>query len=248
MEKLVSKSKTNARQQYAAFGALSLAVVALTGILTLLQDTITKPYLGIIPGNPAGFFQPFIGSVQPLLAITLVAVVGVASLGLLRSRGGFEIYTMRGTLRGVAVAAAIATAFGIVMIVADLTFSRQPADINVPPPWSWLFYPVIAYAVEILFHVIPLALLLAVLGPLFKQLNMPGLVWLCILLVSLLEPLVQTRLLGMSAYVGLHVFAFTLAQLYVFRRYDFISMYTFRIAYYVVWHIIWGYLRLQGLG
>jgi len=245
-------STTNEWQQYAAFGVLSLAVAALTGILLMSRDTITKSFLGIVPGNPAGFFPPFIGSIHPLLAFALVAVVGVASLGLLHSRGWFEIYTMKGSLQGVVVAAIIATLFGIEIVFAEITnIIRMPADMNVPPPWSLLFYPIIAYAVEILFHVLPLALLLAVLDSLFKKMNMPDLIWLCIFVISLLEPTYQ--IMGKSfswaqAYVALHVFAINFFQLYIFRLYDFISMYSFRIIYYMYWHIIWGYLRLQWLG
>lgn len=43
----------------------------------------------------------------------------------------------------------------------------------------------------------------------------------------------QTSLSWAEAYVGLQVFAINLAQLSVFRRYDFISMYSFRLIYYV---------------
>jgi hypothetical protein len=28
-------------------------------------------------------------------------------------------------------------------------------------------------------------------------------------------------------------------------RYGFLSMYAFRLVYYLHWHIVWGYLRLQ---
>ena len=78
--------------------------------------------------------------------------------------------------------------------------------------------------------------------------------WLCLLLVALVEPFFQMRwgfagrpLSWAEAYVGLHVFAINVLQLYVFRRYDFISMYSLRLFYYLYWHIIWGYLRLQWL-
>ena len=55
------------------------------------------------------------------------------------------------------------------------------------------------------------------------------------------------RKLGSSAYVAAFVFVFTLVELYIYRRYDFVSMYSFRLAFYIWWHIIWGYLRLQWL-
>ncbi len=38
-----------------------------------------------------------------------------------------------------------------------------------------------------------------------------------------------------------------LLQLYIFRRYDFIAMYLFRVACYLEWHILLGYVRLQVL-
>jgi hypothetical protein len=51
--------------------------------------------------------------------------------------------------------------------------------------------------------------------------------------------------LALSVYTWFHVFAMAFLQLYVFRRYDFVSMYTFRLVYYMFWHIGWGYLRLR---
>ncbi len=239
-------------KQYIAFGVLSLVVIGLTAILSLSRVTFAQPYRGIVRVNPAGFFHSFFGSINPLLAVAVIAVIGVASLGFLQSRGWFEIFTMKGTLRGMAVSALIATLFGIEVMIAETTnIFRLPADTNVPLPWSLLFYPAIGYVVEIVFHAIPLTLLLAVLGPLFKKLNMPGLIWLCILVVSLLEPIFQVRLEQSfslaQAYIGLHIFAINFLQLYVFRRYDFFSMYSFRLFYYMYWHIIWGTLRLQWL-
>jgi hypothetical protein len=38
-----------------------------------------------------------------------------------------------------------------------------------------------------------------------------------------------------------------LVQLTLFRRYDFLTMYAFRLVYYLVWHVAWGHLRLQVL-
>jgi hypothetical protein len=68
------------------------------------------------------------------------------------------------------------------------------------------------------------------------------------------EPIFQMGL-GMSVqplswlaiYVGLHVFAFNLVQMYVWRRYDFVTMSTMRLVYYLQWHIVWGSVRLQWL-
>ena len=221
------------RRQYLAFGILSLVAVGFTAILSLSQDG-------------ARFFEVYFGSIPPPLAVALAALGGFGSLGFLLSRGGFEIYTSR-SVRGVGLSAAIATLFGVWQIGADLLVTRFPKDINVPSPQSWLFYPAIGYVVEVFFHALPLALLLAVLGRSTKKSNPTIVIWLCIVFVSSLEPVLVHIRMGASAYVGVFVFVFTVVELHVFRRYDFISMYSFRLAFYMWWHITWGYMRLQWL-
>jgi len=143
---------------------------------------------------------------------------------------------------------AFATLFAVVIILADLmvVFPYQ----HVPPPQSLLFYPTMAYVAEIVFHTLPLAILLALLGPLFKGRNSTKLLWLCIILASCPEPIFQLSWLSSEiafswadAYVGLHVFVFNVLQLSIFRRYDFVSMYACRLVYYLYWHVIWGSVR-----
>jgi hypothetical protein len=218
-----------------ALALVSLVAAGATGILCLFRSTC---------------FRPYFGTINPLLAVALIIVLGTACLRLLHSRGWFEIYT-RATPAGVILSTALASLFAVSAILADCVI-RFPQDMNVPPPWSVLFYPAMAYVAEILFHVLPLALLLIWLRTIFKRVNPHTLVWSCILLVSCIEPVFQvpartpeTAPSWAGVYVALHVFAFNLLQLCVFRRYDFVSMYSFRIVYYLNWHIIWGYLRLQ---
>jgi len=145
------------RRQYVAFGVLSLVAVGFTGILSLSQ-------------GGARLFEAYLGSIPPLLAVALTALVGFVSLAFLHSRGWFEIYTSR-SVRGVGFSAAIATLFGVWQVCADLLVTRFPEDINVPPPQSWLFYPAIGYVVEVFFHALSLALLLAVWGRSIKKSN-----------------------------------------------------------------------------
>ncbi len=114
-----------------------------------------------------------------------------------------------------------------------------------------LFYPAIAFVVEIVFHAVPVALLFALLA--WGMPTAPDRVALiCIGVVALAEPLfqmyvgaVQGSPPALNAYVGAHVFVFNLLQLVVFRRWGFLSMYGIRLLYYFLWHIVWGYLRLQ---
>ena len=96
--------------------------------------------------------------------------MGVVSVGPLQSRGWFQLRTAQ-TLRGVRFAAVIATVFGIWQACADLFVTRFPKDINVPAPQSLLFYPAIGYVVEVVFHALPLALLLVALDRLPEKLK-----------------------------------------------------------------------------
>jgi hypothetical protein len=234
----MNETPSDQRLRHRALGLVSFGVIGFTALLSLF------------PGRP---FQRYFGSINPLLAVALVTVAGVVSLGFLQSRGWFAIVSPGRSRQGLAVAASLATLFALTVVPADLLI-RFPRDLNVPPPQSLFFYPVIGYVVELAFHALPLALLLLLLGPFWKRLRPNSLVWLCIFLVSALEPILQVRLGSSShsfswadGFVALHVFAFNVLQLYVFRRYDFVSMYAFRLVYYLYWHIIWGYLRLHWL-
>jgi len=226
---------SNERLQYLVLISLSLGVAGLTGILYLRNNL---------------FLQSYIGSFNPLIAIVLIILLGITLLCFLLSRRWFAIY--RGeALRGLSFSFGLAALFALVIILVDLKVVF-PDDLNVAFPDSLLFYPAIGYVVEILFHVLPLSFLLIFLTSLSKNLGYRRVVWLCLLIVSLLEPIYQTMLsssrqypLWTTGYVGLHLFLFNFLQLLTFKRYDFVSMYSFRLAYYIVWHIVWGHVRLR---
>ncbi|HEY5622736.1 MAG TPA: hypothetical protein VIV14_03170 [Gammaproteobacteria bacterium] len=141
----------------------------------------------------------------------------------------------------------MATAFAGVAILADLGLGF-PRDLNVPRPESLLFYPVMGFVAEIVLQVFPLAVLLTVLNRLVEDVSAERRIRISIVAVSLLEPIFQVTVGStgrplLDGFVFLHVFAFCLVQLAVFRRFDFVSMYVFRLVYYLYWHIIWGYFR-----
>jgi hypothetical protein len=146
----------------------------------------------------------------------------------------------------------LAAPFVFITILVDLKVVF-PADLNILFPESLVFYPAIGFAVEILFHVLPLSVLLIFLTSIFKNISDSKLIWICILIVSLLEPTFQSIPMGSSnqsplwavAIVWLNLFLFNLSQLVIFKRYDFISMYSFRLVYYIIWHIVWGYIRFK---
>jgi hypothetical protein len=72
-------------------------------------------------------------------------------------------------------------------------------------------------------------------------------------LTALAEPLYQLYFMNISGdyplylmvIIGFHILYINLFQMYLWRRYGFFHMLTFRICYYLAWHIIWGALRSQ---
>lgn len=229
---------SDGRPQYQALWLLAACAATATAILSL---------------SGSSPFQPYLGHLNPLLAVVLATALGFVSLGFLQSHGWFDIYAGRRSLRGAVRAAGLASLLAVAAVLVDLSHPF-PRDLNVPPPQSLLFYPAIGYLAEITFHALPLALLLASLGGLANRSSSTGLVWGCIFVTALLEPMLQVRWATsasggswVDAFVGLQVFAVNLLQLYIFRRYDFVTMYVLRLTYYFLWHILWGYVRLQVL-
>ena len=233
---LIDRESWSMRHQYPIFIIISIGVIGVTALL--------------VPTSKA-FFQPFFGGMQPILAVVSAAIVGGVSLRLLRTFGGFEIFKGRMTLRGIAVSAGFATLLGIAIIIADILI-RYGEDMNVPVPEALLFYPAMGFVAEMVFHIFPLALLLVVLAPLRSRYHPNRFAWAGIIVVAVLEPTFQIVFAGeplswADMYTWVHVFAIAFLQLYVFKRYDFVSMYSFRLVYYAYWHIVWGVIRLKVL-
>jgi hypothetical protein len=221
------------RDQILIFLGISLFIAFLTVILCFRNSLL---------------FQAFFGKLNPLLAIFIVIFLGTALSVFLLSRGWFVVQKA-GEYKGFLVAAGLAALPGLIIILIDLK-AIFPEDVNRPFPDSLFFYPIFGFVVEVIFHMLPLALLLFVLTSIFN-LNFEKAIWPCILVVALLEPIFQT-VLGFSrpyptwvtVCVFVNILLINLFQLSIFKRYDFVSMFSFRLVYYAIWHIVWGYLRL----
>lgn len=200
--------------------------------------------------SAAGFARYF-GGLDPAHVVIATTVAGGVALAWLRSRFGFRVLRGRATLRGVAVSAILASGLAVSVVIADAVL-RYPEDMNVALPQALAFYPTVGYVAELLFHVLPLALTLAILRPFGERLGADRMVWLAIGLVAAIEPTFHVLSGGellspLAVYTWAHVFVISLLQLAVFRRYDFVSMVTLRLVYYLYWHILWGTLRLDVL-
>lgn len=214
-------------------------------------STVLTVFTALVYRAPCQVFAPYLGNFNPLVSFLVMAFISVGLLAVLRSRAGFLIYA--GKPAGLFVAAGMAVFLAGLMILVDLSV-HFPQDLNVAFPLSVGFYPVIGYIVEVVFHLVPLAGVLLLLTSVLKHPRQQvRLIWLSIAAVALLEPIYQTA--GFIGFyptwtvilVAVHIYGFNLLQLTFFRRYDFITMYTFRLVYYLLWHIVWGYVRLKWL-
>jgi hypothetical protein len=229
----VTDTSSHDRQQLLAPAALALGTAGATEALLRSHGDV---------------FRPYFGSLHPLLAITLISLLGIVALRILSLRWKFKMYAGRESWKGMRNSLMLATLFAVVMILVDW-HTRLPYS-HVPPPQSFLFYPVMAFVAEVMFHAVPLAILLIALGSWGKARDPGRLVSSCVFLSSCLEPIFQVSMRAseaalslVDAYVGLHVYVFNLLQLVVFRRYDFVSMFAFRLIYYLYWHVTWGWAR-----
>lgn len=229
MNSQVSIKKT----QYKVFSVLLLLVVAISWYLTYSNKTL---------------FQRFLGELNPVITVLAAAILGFLALFLLMKKSWFSIY-VKGNLTNFNRISWLAAVFASMSILIDLkiVFSE---GMNIPFPESLLFYPTIGFFVEIVFHVLPLTVLLFFLAAILKNVSHEKVIWIGIIIVATLEPIYQS--IYMDTYpdwaivaVGLNLFLFNLTQLYIFKRYDFVMMYILRLIYYAIWHVIWGHARLN---
>lgn len=222
--------------QLIIFLSISVIVLILTGIL-YLRD----------PAAYSGFF----GRINPVLVVTCLIIIGYLLMRRFLSTTSLKVYTKAPGARIFIIVTLPFVLFGG-MVWVD-TMGVFPRDLNAAFPHSLLFYPSIAYVVEIIFHVLPLALCFFIITAVFKLRDRTMALFICIPLVALIEPIFQIMNFGRDypvwaiIYVGVNILVINLAQLWLFVKYDFVSMYAFRLMYYLLWHIIWGVIRLGWL-
>ena len=221
------------KRQLKVCAVIMIIVIGLTGLLNYWNASV---------------FQRFFGGLHPVVLVFAMFVLGFYLLYFLLAKDWFVIFKKE-NLRGLVRYSGLTIVFAAISIALDVKVGF-PEEMNIRLPEAWLFYPAIAFFVEILFHVLPLSLLLITLTSFFSKVKYQKLLWVCILIVAFLEPTYQVVFMDSSpawavAMVWLNLFVFNLVQLWIFKQYDFIAMLSFRLLYYLIWHIIWGYIRLE---
>lgn len=225
--------------------AADISQYAVFAIVTLLVSlSALEAY-----SSEASAFQRYLGKIHPQIVLLLLFLIGLVLFSLLLKDGTFAIYRS-GNYKGILLALALAVPFAIVAISVDIKFPF-PKDMNVAYPNSLFFYPAIGYVAEFVFHVLPFGLLYLLLGRVFSGTDEQRIIWVSLLSAALLEPIFQVAYAssedsrGVLVFVAVHLFLINTAQLMLFKSFDFLSMYAFRLSYYLLWHIVWGYARLR---
>lgn len=198
-------------------------------VLTLVTEVETP---GVLP--------VFGDSIEPLELVP-VALAGRIALRSLWGRRGLVGVDPRPT-RWYAEATGGAVALAGVAIVVDVLrpFSRGT---NVLWPGAFATYPVMALMAESLLYLVPLAVVSAGVGG-----ETPRRRAIAIVSVAALEAVFQVVASPVNRwFVGPHLFVIGLYQLRLLRRHGFCSMLLFRLVYYLIWHVVWGRIRLDAL-
>lgn len=202
-------------------------------------------FAAALAGSPAMPFALYFGPLDPLGATALVVAVAAIAHWFLRAHGGLVFYRAGGGWRGLRVAVILGLAFAVPTVIADIALGF-PAGINASLPGAILFYPLMGYVAETAFHLVPLSLLFLLARSVMREPPVRAIIGIAALVEPAFQVLAATgQTTGLDVFVAVHLTVFSVVLLALYRRYDFVTAFAFRLAYYLAWHIVWGEARLQ---
>lgn len=145
---------------------------------------------------------------------------------------------------------------GVVAIITDVATGWTAfvaAQMKIPSihivfPASALIYPGGAIIVNILYRIFAVPLLLWIISTrLLHGRAQTKVYWILSAILSLAEPLGDLGLvrLGIATMVVVFLedYFLNLAESYLFRKLGFLAPILLRIFFYLIWHVLWGYLQ-----
>lgn len=211
------------------FVAIIVVAVALTAWQTRIDRSV---------------FEDYFGSANPMIVMVGAAAAGAVAIAYLQGSSDLAIAGPGGARDAASIVARTVPLLAMVAIGADLVL-RFDEDTNVALPDALRFYPAIAVVVELVLHAVPIAVLVAILG---APTGLDATLWRIAIPVALIEAVVQAvyaTSIGTSVFSAMHLMVFGVAQVWMFWRFGFIWMLGFRLAYYSLWHVLWGSARLE---
>ena len=214
---------------------LYMAGVGILLSMTLFFDPICLNY-----------FEQFFGSLKPWWIIIVCGILGFYLLTAISSHWLPQRLGLR--LPDLLKYTALAVLFFGIAVFVDWKI-RFPQAMNVPFPQALLYYPVMAFIVEIILHLLPFYFLLLIRRHWLDGNGRKMSDFALFAMIALIEPsfqiLMDDYMLWSLVITWLNIYFINLVQLVLFKRYGFIAMYGFRLGYYLLWHILWGYARLD---
>jgi hypothetical protein len=220
------------RLDWSATGILAVIVVAAV-VTTAWQVRVDR-----------SVFEDYFGSADPIAVVTGAALAGVVALAFLQGASSFAVAGPGGASDAISVIARTVPLLVLVAIGADLIL-RFDEDTNVALPDALRFYPAIAVFVELMLHAVPIAALVAILG---APTGLDATFWRIAVPIAVIEAVLQTvyaASVGTAVFSALHLTVFGVVQVWMFWRFGFVWMLGFRLAYYALWHVLWGAARLE---
>jgi hypothetical protein len=143
---------------------------------------------------------------------------------------------------------------GVMSIAVDLGTGWTKASaaqmgipsIHIPWPNSLLIYPGGAVIVDVLYYLIPIPLLLALMKLIGRWSGPPpaAAFWAVGALAAAIEPVTQMSTVPGHPMARLVEFGqdylLNLVQVWSYRRAGWVSAVVLRVAFYLVWHVLWG--------
>jgi hypothetical protein len=133
---------------------------------------------------------------------------------------------------------------GAAHIIAE---AANVSSINVAFPDSLLFYSAGAIILEAIYRLIPITLpLWLIANVILRKRGQTPVFWTLALFTSAIEPAEQIGFFeghhALIVITGVSTYALNVFEAHLWRRYGFLAPLAFRVAYYVVWHIVGGAL------
>jgi hypothetical protein len=220
--------------------------LALMVYLVLVKVVVSLASVKVIVASQAELFSwPLIGFVALAggISVWLGPRVGLPGLwdASISTRKRFLLPVLVGLGLGV-VNLTLQAFTGLVQV---LTAAANVSSINVAFPASLLFYSGGAIILEALYRLILITLpLWLIANVILRKRGHSQVFWVLALLTSALEPAEQMSFLaghlGLMLVMGGVAYVMNVFEAHLLRRYGFLAPLVFRLAYYLVWHVVGG--------
>jgi hypothetical protein len=124
---------------------------------------------------------------------------------------------------------------------------HRMGTIHIAWPFSLVIYPGGAAISNIIFYLVPIPLVMLIVQLFTRGKRQTETFWVVGALAAAIEPVLQDQGWvdhpAMTTVTFAQDYALNLAQVYAFRRAGFGASVVLRVAFYLIWHVLWGALH-----